>query len=723
MEKVILKVEGMTCSACSAGLEKYLNKKPGIKASVNLILAEVIIEYPDNYTVADLEKFISEAGFKSGGVYTGKEDKKNRITPLIVYGFLAILILYISMSHMLNLPSIPYLDMHMYSQNYALSLLILTIPFLFYAQDIFLSGLKNLYHRSPNMDTLVSLGVTTSFLYSLYNLVNIFLYHHPADNLYFESCALIIYFIKLGRFIDHQSKSKTKEALQELVTITPSKALIKTSKGNKEVTLDEIKVGDTLIALPGSKIAVDGHITKGSSHLDETFLTGESLPHLKKEQDEVLAGSLNIDGYIEYQAERIGANSTISEIVNLVVEATNTKAPIAKLADRVSSYFVPAIILIAVISLIVYLLIGADLSMALTTFVTVLVVACPCALGLATPLAIVISTGACAKKGILIKESKILENANHIDTIVFDKTGTLTYGKLQISTTYNYSNLKTQDLLNLLANLESHSAHPIAFAFQKHLTTKLDVTNFQELPGLGLTAKIKRDTYYIGNAKLLNKYHISNSHQQDEENLTKEAASILYLVKNQTILALVGVKDTLRECTKETITNLQKMDRQIILLTGDNPHTAQVIAESLGIKKVIANVFPASKASTIEKLKKDGHCVMMVGDGINDAPSLALADIGVSISSGTDIAANSSDVILLNDDLNNITKLLSISQKALKIIKQNLFLAFFYNSCMIPIAVGLLRPFGLTMNPMIGALAMTMSSLCVVFNSLRLSRF
>ena len=723
MQKVILNIKGMSCSACSNSLEKYLNKQNGIiNATVNLVLSQASIEYNDNLSIEDLNKFISDAGFESLGIYDetkiNKTNKSNKI--IIPITFLTILVLYISMSHMLSLPSIPYLDMMKNPINYTISLLILTIPYLIYGFDIIKNGYKNLIHAHPNMDTLVFIGVLSSLIYSIYNTI-ILLKGNTSlvDSLYYESCIVVIYFIKLGRQIETKNKEKTLDAIKELVTITPSYALLKVGNEVKEVTIDEIKENDILVCKPGMKLAVDGVITNGTAHIDESFITGESIPPKKEKGNKVIAGSLNIDGYIEYKAEKIGKNSTISEIVRLVVEATNTKSPISKLADKASGIFVPLVMLIAIIILISYLLLGYNLNISLTRFVTVLVISCPCALGLATPLAVVIAMGITARNGILIKTSEVLEFINKVDTIVFDKTGTLTYGNLKISKLYNYSNYNNSKLLNIISSIESKSNHPIASAFKTN--DKLQkVTNFKNIDGIGLEGVTNNKEYYVGNNKLIKKLKINNTHSKDELDLVNNGNSIIYVIENNNIIALIGVKDIIRKEAKEVIKKLNNMNKNVIMLTGDNEITAQVIAKELGIKEVIANVLPKDKAEKIKELMNNNKYVMMVGDGINDAVSLVTANIGVALSSGTDIANNSADVILMNNNLINIINMFHISKKTITNIKQNLFLAFFYNMCMIPLAIGLLSKWNINMNPMLGSIAMTLSSITVVLNALRL---
>ena len=731
MKRILLSIDGMTCSACSNGLEKYLNKQNGIyNASVNLVMANATIEYDEKIlNVEKLEKFVIEAGFKSLGEFKQikfEEKTKTEKVKFIIFTILAIILMYISMGHMINLPTIPFLDPHTNSTNYMISLLILTIGFMWYGFDILKNGYKNLIHKTPNMDTLVGIGVITSFLYSIYNMYLVFVGDHTkVMNLYFESASIVIYFIKLGRYIDGMSKDKTKEAIQKLVEITPQTATIKIKGEEKQVTLDEIHKGDIVISRAGEKIAVDGEIITGKAHLDESFITGESKPVSKETGSKVIAGSLNYDGYIEYKAEKIGRDSTVSEIVRLVVEASNTKAPIAKIADKVAGYFVPTVIIIAILSFLGYLIIGKDIPTAITTFVTILVVACPCSLGLATPLAIVVSEGKCASNGILIKKSEILENAQKVDTIVFDKTGTLTYGKLKISKIYNFSvEYENEQLLQLAGSIESKSTHPIAKAFTDYLDENkiksLEVEEFENIAGLGISGKINQKKILLGNAKIIEKYNIENKYQDYEKKLADKGNSIIYIVENDKILGIVGVNDIVREESKDVIKQLSEMKIKTIMLTGDNKQTAVKIGKEVGVSIVISNVLPAEKTDTIKKLKQENRFVMMCGDGINDSPALANADIGVSVNSGTDIAMDSSDVILTNNDLNSILKLINISRKTIKNIKQNLFWAFFYNCLMIPIAIGILKPIGISINPMIASVAMVLSSITVILNALRL---
>lgn len=732
MKKIILSIDGMTCSACSNGLEKYLLKQDGIiNASVNLVMSNALIEYDESkLNQKNIEEFVKKAGFKSLGLYTDiktKNNAKNNKILFIIFLILAIVLMYVSMGHMVGLPTFEFLNMHTHPISYSIALLILTIPFIIYGFDIIKSGFKNLIHRAPNMDTLVAIGVLSSLLYSIYNMYMLIRGNSSyVEHLYFESAAIVIFFIKLGRYIDGVSKDKTKEAIQKLVQITPKDATIKVEGKEKKVTIDEINKGDIVISKPGERISVDGEIIVGKTHLDESFITGESKPIVRTIGDKVIAGSINYDGYIEYKAERIGRDSTISEIVKLVIEATNTKAPIAKIADKVSGYFVPAVIVIAFITFLVYLILGLGFASAINTFVTILVVACPCSLGLATPLAIVISEGVCATNGILVKKSETLENASKINTIVFDKTGTLTYGTLKIAEILNYSNLSNNELIQLAGSLEAKSTHPISKAFIEYLETNkiklLNVEKFEDISGYGITGIIDDNTILVGNSKLLDKNNIENNYKEQEGILAEKGNSIIYIVKNSEILGIIGVNDIIRENAKEIVSTLKHSNIDVIMLTGDNEKTAKSIADILEIKNVIANVTPSEKTKIIKDLKEEGKMVMMCGDGINDSPALALSDIGVSVNSGTDIARDSSDVILTKNDLSSIINLINISKKTIKNIKQNLFWAFFYNTLMIPIAIGVLSPFGIAINPMIASLAMVLSSFTVILNALRLKR-
>ena len=792
MKKVLLKIDGMTCSACSTGLEKYLNKQDGVKAIVNLVMNNANIEYDEKlYTVEDLEKFIAKAGFESLGVDNLEKEEKKKSKEkykLIGITIISLLILYISMSHMVGLPVIPFLNMMKYPVNFAVTLWILSSIVIFIGKNIIKNGIKNLIHKTPNMDTLVTMGVASGYLYSIFETIMILRGHTEyVKTLYFESSAIVIFFIKIGKYIENINKNKTKKAIQDLMTITPNNAVIERDGKEDIVTIDEIKKGDIVVCKPGEKIAVDGLVVEGTTHINESFITGESVPVKREVGSKVTAGSINFEGTIKYKAEKIGKESTVSEIVRLVVEATNTKAPIAKIADKISGVFVPVVMLIAIVSFVIWFVISRDFGTAINILVSILVVACPCSLGLATPLAIVVATGNASKKGILIKSSEVLENAHKVKTIVFDKTGTLTKGELTVSKICNYSDISDEEIIRDVAVIERNSEHPIARAIvryaeeverekqekmkeervkakieenekakieqndefgkveikQNETEKKIKAEDFKVIPGLGVEAKINGSHYLIGNKKLMIEKGIEiwwdfnnvakfedkllkqkqaekkAKVESDEEALSNSGNSLLFVSKEKELIALIGVKDVVRENAKEVIERLYALNKRIVMLTGDNENTAKHIAKEIGIKRIIANVKPKEKAEKIKELKKDG-LVMMCGDGINDSVSLVTADIGVSISTGTDIAIDSSSIVLMKDNLSRINDLLEISRRTIRNIKQNLFWAFFYNICMIPIAMGIFSGFGIAMNPMLSAFAMTLSSLTVVLNACRL---
>ena len=625
--------------------------------------------------------------------------------------------MYISMGAMINLPVPEIIDMNKNPIIYSIVIAVLSFTFLIYGFDIIKNGVKNIIHKMPNMDSLVGIGVIVNFLYSIWNTILVFQGQtHMVHHLYFESSAIIILFVKIGRYIDGKNKNKAVDSIKNLVTITPKNGTILKDGKEKTVTINEIKKGDIVICKPGEKIAVDGKVTKGETHTDESFITGESKPVTKKVGSKVLAGSINYDGYIEYEAERIGKDSSISQIVNLVVEATNTKAPIARLADKISGYFVPAIFLIAILSFILNLAIYSEIDKAVLSLVSVLVVACPCALGLATPLAMVVAIGNCSKRGVLIKSSESIEALKHIDTIVFDKTGTLTEGKLSIvDGEYTVENMK------ILQSLEAMSNHPIAKSIVNYniklSTENKTIEEFKDIPGKGIQGKINGKTYYAGNQKLLNEKNIKNIYAEKELEYSKKGESIVYLFDEKEVLAIVGLSDKIKDNMEEIIQKIKENGYKVIMLTGDNETTAKAIAKKLNIEEVISNVSPKEKQDKIKEINKNNSC-LMVGDGINDSPALKTATVGISVANGTDMSADSADIILLKDNMNLIIELLNIGKKTIRIVKQNLFWALFYNICMIPLAMGILP---ISLNPMIASLAMTFSSLTVVLNSLRLS--
>ena len=724
MKKITLSVDGMTCSACSVGLEKYLNKQDGIKAtSVNLVLGTVTIIYDETkLTPDDLDKFVSKAGFKSLGEFKGLEEinkkKKTKIN-LIIFTVLILIFMYISMGQMLNLPVPNILSKDENPVNYVITIFILSLAFLIYGFDIIKNGYKNAIHLTLNMDTLITLGVFSSFLYSLYNMILILNGNYDkVHDLYFESSAMVIYFIKLGRYFEGISQNKTKEAIKKLVTVTPDKAYLKEKGKIKEITLDEIKRDDILVCHPGEKIAADGTIVSGEAHLDESFITGESAPLKKSLNDKVITGSINYDGYIEYKAEKFGKNSAISEIVKLVTEASSDKSKIETLADKISGYFVIIVIILATITFLLHFLTGNSFGASLNYFVTVLVVACPCSLGLATPVAIIISEGLCASHGLVIKKSSAFETANKIKAIIFDKTGTLTYGKPRISEIINYTDKSDDEILKLVSSAEIKSSHPLSTAFKNYLENHnlkpYDSSYFKNTPGKGIEATVNSQKLIIGSSSFLKENKIKIPKNKIKNN------TLIYVSINGKLSAVISISDVIRKEAKEVIEKLNSQGIQTIMLTGDNSAVAKAISSSLNIKEYYASQTPKDKAQVIQKFKEKYGYIMMCGDGINDSIALTKADIGLSLKGASDIAINCADVILIKDDLTGILNLLNVSKKTFRKIKQNLFWAFFYNSLMIPIAMGLVKD--LTISPVIASIAMMFSSIFVVLNSLSLNK-
>ena len=716
MKNIILNVGGMTCSGCSAGLEKYLNKQDGIfSASVNLVLATVKIEYDENLLdVNKLNKFIEESGFTSYGEEYNKNKRKPERFVLLIYTVLTILLMYISMGNMFKIKMPNIIDMHSNPIIYAVSLAVITFLYFIYGFDIIKSGIKNLVNKMPNMDSLIMIGVIVNYLYSLFNMILVFRgdmngLHH----LYFEASAMTILFVKIGRFIDKNNRIKATDAVKGLVSVTPKNAVKLVDGEEKTVTINEISKGDIIVCRPGEKIAVDGIVRKGRTNINEALITGESKPVHKEIGDEVIAGSINCNGYIEYEAVRIGRETNISNIVKMVVEATNSKTEIQKFVDKVSGIFVPAIFIIAVLASILNFVIIRDISIAVNVFVTVLVVACPCALGIATPLAMVVSIGKLSKNGIFIKSSESLEILKDIKNVVFDKTGTLTNGKFSIVE----KNISYENML-ILQSIEFNSKHPIAQSICEFSNfNKIEVTNFREIEGYGLQADIGNTTYYVGSSKFVKEQCINNIYENDEERFLSKGYTIVYLFNNDGVLGIVGLADTVKDGVKDLIQELKNMNKNIYMLTGDNEASAKIIANEIGIDNVESNLTPKQKLVYVSNMNDDTNSVMMVGDGINDSPSLKSAAIGVSVEGGSDISADSSDIILMNSNIGIISLLLKVGKKTNRIIKQNLFWAVFYNCLMIVIATGLLP---IHINPMIASMAMMMSSLMVVFNSLRL---
>ncbi len=715
----------MSCSACSNGLEKYLSKQDGVySASVNLVMASATVEYDEaKLDVKQIEKFIKNAGFKSTGPFdVKKSDGKVTYTDVIIFGILVLLTAYVSMGHMIGLPTPSFIDKHASPVGYALAQIILAAAFLIYGFDILKSGIRNLIRLSPDMNTLITLGILSGFIYSLVKFI-LFVSGSISSygTLYFESCTMVVFFVKLGRKIDRSGKESTKSALKSLVTITPDFAVIKQDGVERKVTIDEVRVGDTVVCKAGEKFAVDGTVLSGNAHTDESFITGESKPQPKKAGDSVLAGSLNYDGYIEYEAKNIGKNSTVSEIVRLVSNASNSKMPIASFADKICGIFVPAVMAIALLGFIFYMIFGAGFAESLNVFITVLVTACPCALGLATPLAVVVGEGLCAERGILCKNGKTLELADRIDTLFFDKTGTLTNGKPDIVEIQNASNFTDDELVKICASVEKFSSHPIANAFtaNKQNDYFLAAENFKTYSGYGISAKIDGTTYYLGKKAFITEY-------TGVKDIPNASASAVYteicVATNDEYLGRIYVSDSLKPTASTLVERLNELGVEPVMLTGDNEAAAKEILKKLSIKRYYSGVLPKEKSDYILKEKQSGKITAMCGDGINDSPALAIADVGIAVKNGTDIALDCAEVTLMSDNLMKLTEFISISKNTLKCIRINLFWAFFYNVLMIPIALGALKWAGIVLTPTYASIAMILSSLTVIANTLLLKK-
>ena len=629
------------------------------------------------------------------------------------------------MAHMWNMPEISIIKYELNTVNNVVLQLLLTTAILVLSFNIIKNGFKNLIHKTPNMDTLVMMSVLASFLFSTYSMVCLINGNIKAEHatVYFETVAMVLFFVEIGKYIENKNINQTKEALKRLVTITPQRATIIKDGDEKEVTLDEIRKDDIVICRPGEKIAVDGEIIEGTTHIDESFITGESIPVKKEKGMKVIAGSINFEGSIRYKAEKIGKESTISEIVKMCVEATNTKAPISKLVDKISGIFVPLIIIIAILSSIIWWFITKDISVSINTFVSVLVVACPCSLGLATPLVIVVASGVLLNKGILVKSSDCIENAGKMKNILFDKTGTLTKGILSVSRVIKYCNEDEASLLKYIASVEKKSEHPISKAVVEYAKENgamiVAAKDYKTIPGQGVYGKVSNEEIYIGNQKLVNELNIKIPNKKDEEELSKQGNSILYVIKSGEVVALIGVKDIVKDEASNLVSSLNDLHINSVMLTGDNDITANVIASEIGITSVISNCSPKEKSEKVKEYKKDG-ITSMCGDGINDSVSLINADIGISVSNGTDVSIDSANVVLLKDNLLKIIDLIKVSKKSFRVIKQNLFWAFIYNVVMVLIACGVFRFANIEINPMLGSFMMMLSSIIVVLNSLRL---
>lgn len=734
-------IKGMTCASCSAAVERVTRKMDGVEVSnVNLATNKMSITYDEaKVTPEAIMDRVERAGFSASlEVIETKEEKKEekleeeeaqhkirrRLIGAIV---LAIPLLYISMGHMVPwpMPLPEFLDMHASPLNFALAQLILTVGVLICGRKFYIVGFKTLFRGHPNMDSLVAIGTGSAFLYSLVMTIRIPVDEGAVHQLYYESAAIVVTLVMLGKYLESRSKGKTSEAIRKLMELAPDVAVLLQDGEEREIPVEQVHAGDLILVRPGSKVPLDGVVRQGASSVDESMLTGESIPVEKEAGDEVIGGSMNYNGAMQVEVTRVGSDTMLAKIIKLMEDAQGRKAPISKLADTVAGYFVPAVLAIAVIAAIVWAVTGHPAAFVLRIFVSVLVIACPCALGLATPTAIMVGTGLGAKYGILIKSGEALEITHKVKAVILDKTGTVTEGKPKVTDLIS-EGLSEEELLLLAASCEVPSEHPLGQAIvegAKAIGLKLrEVAEFQSLTGKGIQAVYDGKQVFIGNLRMVEEQHLElGSYQKQAEMLAEQGWTPMFVVVEHRILGIVSVADTVKETSKEAIDKIRSMGVKVYMLTGDNQRTAAYIGRQVGADEVIAEVLPQDKASVVFGLQKEGKRVMMVGDGINDAPALAQADVGVAIGSGSDIAMESSDVVLMKSDLMDVYRAIRLSKATIRNIKENLFWAFIFNSCGIPVAAGVLYPFGgPLLNPILAGLAMSFSSVFVVTNALRL---
>ena len=731
-------VTGMTCAACSARVEKVSSQIDGVSnVEVNLLAGTLNAEVTDENKVTEVIAAIKKAGYhaaKEGtnGESVQKKDNslKSMLMRIIISGSVLLILMYFTMGHMIGLPLPHWYHGVNNAMVAALLQLFLTLPVVLLNGAYFTKGFRALWNRAPNMDSLIAVGSGAALVYGVAALFamaaatgtgNMETVQRYSENLYFESAAMILTLVTLGKFLESRAKGKTGEAIEKLLQLRPQTAFVRRGDAVVEISVSQVQVGDIVVVRAGGSIPVDGKVLTGRAAVDQSALTGESVPVEKKENDPVSAATVNREGYLEICAERVGDDTTLSRVIHMVEEAGGSKAPIARLADKIAGVFVPAVMMIAAITLAIWLLLGEGFSFALTSAISVLVISCPCALGLATPVAVMVATGKGASMGILFKNAEALENLHKVTTVVLDKTGTLTTGKPAVKDILPAA-VSKEKLLEIAGALESRSEHPFAKAIMEKVEILPPSTAFKTLPGRGICAIIEGVKYYGGNAQLMTTVGITVPPMA--EYAAQGKTPLYFGAEDGTYLGAIIVADVLKADSAEAVQQLVKMGIDVVMLTGDNRQTAEVIGAEAGIKHVISDVLPTDKAGAIQKLKKQGKFVLMVGDGINDAPALVTADVGMAIGAGTDIAIESADVVLMHGALTDICKAIELSRKTIRNIKQNLFWAFFYNCLGIPIAAGALYPaFGIQLSPMIGSAAMSMSSVFVVTNALRLRMF
>lgn len=752
MKKVNFDIQGMTCSSCSAHIEKAITKLTGIKnVNVNLLSNNMTVEYDDEkINNEDIIKAVIAAGYdastsKAKGKKESKNEKDNVLylmkRKLIISIVFLVPLMYIAMNHMLyewfRLP-IPQLIENVFhgTKNalmFAFTQLLLLVPIIYVNRNYFIIGFKRLLKRTPNMDSLIAIGSSASIIYGIFAIYMISyglgnnqldIVEKYSQELYFESAGTILTLITLGKYLETKSKGKTSEAISKLISLAPKTAIVIRENKEIEVKIDEIKKDEIILIKPGGSIPVDGIIIEGTSYINQSSITGESVPVEKYVGDTVISGTINKNGALKIKATKVGEDTTLSQIIKLVEEASNSKAPISKLADKVSGIFVPVVITIAILATIFWLINGQSFEFALSIGIAVLVISCPCALGLATPVAIMVGTGKGAQNGILIKSAESLELLHLVDIVVLDKTGTITEGKPKVTDIIGKENL-----LQIAGTIEKNSEHPLAEAILEKVEEEnialLDVTEFSSVTGKGVTGKIDGINYYGGNLKFLEENNIKvKKHQEKSKEFLKKGKTVLYFANSTEIIGIIAVADTIKSTSNQAIQELRKRNVEVAMITGDNKIVAETIGNNLGIKKIISEVFPQDKEKEVSKLQKEGKKVAFVGDGINDSPALVKSDVGLAIGSGTDIAIESADIVLIKNTLLDVVTAIDLSKAVIRNIKMNLFWAFFYNSIGIPVAAGVLyTSLGFKLSPMLGAAAMSLSSVCVVTNALRLRKF
>ena len=737
-------IEGMSCASCAMTIENAVSKIPGVdKASVNLATEIMTVEANDSVTPEDIAKVVDGVGYsarpRGKSVEEELEEKNEKKEAhlremkrnLIISAIFTVPLLFIAMADMVGIPMPAFLSPMQSPVSYALIQLALVLPIIWLGRRFFVDGFKALSKGHPNMDSLVALGTSAAFLYSLYGTYHVLEGHaHFAMNLYYESAGVILTLITLGKYFEDVSKGKTSMAIQTLVGLAPKMATVLRDGQEVEVPVEEVQVGDLIRVKPGEKVPVDGIVTEGNSTVDESMLTGESIPVSKAVGDEVIGASLNKTGSFILKATKIGKDTALSQIIQLVEQAQGSKAPIAKLADKVSGVFVPIVIVLALVSGLAWYFLGQESWVfALTITISVLVIACPCALGLATPTAIMVGTGKGAENGILLKSGEALEEANHVNMVVFDKTGTITNGTPVVTDVVTADSTNADALIRLAASLEVASEHPLGEAIvakAKEQGAAFDeVTNFEAIPGFGIKGHVGETLVFLGNEKWMRENGLANVEMNEKANsFAEQGKTPLYIGYNDAVQGLIVVADTVKESSARAIQTLHEMGIQVAMMTGDHERTAQAIAAEVGIDRVFSEVLPQDKANYVSKLQEEGYIVAMVGDGINDAPALAQAQVGIAIGTGTDVAIESADAVLMKSDLMDVPAMLKLSRATIRNIKENLFWAFAYNIIGIPFAMGVLHLFGgPLLNPMIAGAAMSFSSVSVVLNALRLKRW